>query len=284
MTFPSKKIRRLFNCARIILWPAIFVNAFVVALYSTSASFFESILIALSLCCVASYGFLINDCKDISVDRINNSNRLENADESELRFIWSASFVLLFAALSFSCFLGTKSILLVGLTGLGLAVYTFYARQKLMLATVLAATLSSSPLWIPGIVFDSNLSFFRIGIVSIVVCLIMGREIIFDVKDYRGDMHGKRRTFATVFSRQLALKIAISLLVLGGVSLCAILFLDDRSRSNSFAWIGVALFCWLIFSPAFRLSNDPESSGQISDFIQKSRLAMLLFPIFWLIF
>jgi 4-hydroxybenzoate polyprenyltransferase len=256
----------------------------VVAFFSTSASFLQATLIALSLCCVASYGFLINDCEDMFVDRINNSNRLENANKSELKCVWLTSFILLAVAFALSLTLGARSGIIIGLVSIGLTVYTFYARKKLIFATVLAAVLSSTPLWTPGLIFDSHLSFSKIGVICIAVFLLMGREILFDVADVQGDSHGMRRTFATVFSKEFALRIAISLNFFGAGLLCLMLILGIKDSSRFVAWTGAALFCWLIFLPLFNLRNDLESPNRLDAFTQRSRLAMLLLPIFWLIF
>ena len=284
MTSLRKKLLLTFKCARIVLWPAIFLNAGIIALCNTTASIPQAVLAALSLCCVASYGFLINDRKDIEVDRINHSNRLENANESELAFIRLASGVLLGASLVLSAGLGGKGFVCVGLISLGLTVYTFYARKKLFFATALAAILASTPLWAPSLIFDSQLTISQIGVIVATAFLLMGREILFDAADIRGDSHGKRRTFATVFNQRLALDLSIALNCFGAVLLLLLLVYRQPTSLHFIAWAGVVLFSWLILPSILKFRNSPESSVQLDILTQRSRLAMLLLPVFWLSF
>ena len=284
MTSLRKKLLLTFKCARIVLWPAIFLNAGIIALCNTTASIPQAVLAALSLCCVASYGFLINDRKDIEVDRINHSNRLENANESELAFIRLASGVLLGASLVLSAGLGGKGVVCVGLISLGLTVYTFYARKKLFFATALAAILASTPLWAPSLIFDSQLTISQIGVIVATAFLLMGREILFDAADIRGDSHGKRRTFATVFNQRLALDLSIALNCFGAVLLLLLLVYRQPTSLHFIAWAGVVLFSWLILPSILKFRNSPESSVQLDILTQRSRLAMLLLPVFWLSF
>jgi len=183
MTFLLKNLRLTFRCARVVLWPAIFLNVGIITLCDTVASFHQAILAAFSLCCVAAYGFLINDCKDIAVDRINHSNRLENAADNELAFIRLASIVFLGTSFILSTELGWRGFVCIGIISLGLTAYTFYARQKLFFATALAAILASTPLWIPSLIFNSQLTISQIGIVVSAALLLMGREILFDAAD-----------------------------------------------------------------------------------------------------
>ncbi len=279
-----KKARLVLKCARIVLWPAIYCNTIVVALFSTSASFSQASLIAVSLCCVASFGFLINDCRDVAVDRINHSNRLENASSDEVKLVWRASFAFLAIAVFLSLPMGLSGLIPILIVTLGLAIYTFYARKRLAFATVLAAILSSTPLWITSLVFDSSLPLAKMGIIFLAVLLLMGREIIFDVGDMVGDFHGRRRTFATVFSKEYAFNLAIALNLFGGTLLCLLLFLDKNIVSTFVAWTGVGLFFWLMYWPLFKLKNRLEKPDGIEFFTSQSRLAMLLLPLFWIIF
>jgi 4-hydroxybenzoate polyprenyltransferase len=277
-----KTIFLTLRSARIILWPAIFFNAGLISFFYASASLRESILLASSLCLIASYGFLINDCRDVQVDRLNQANRLEYSTGSEIQFVWISSFLFLFIAFALSAALGIIGIASVAIIGFGLTVYTFYARKKLILATVLAATLSSTPLWLPNMIFHSQMTVSHICAISAAFLMLMGREILFDVGDHYGDSLGKRKTFATVFSQRFAFNLGALLNVFGAVALCIAVVFGNRHTPLSLLSTSILIFTLLTFSSITQFKDDLRSANKFAIFTRRSRLAMLLIPLFWL--
>jgi 4-hydroxybenzoate polyprenyltransferase len=272
----------IFRCARIILWPAIILNTGIVSLFGLGVSCANSILLALSLCCVSAYGFLINDYHDIPVDRINKANRLENANEGEVRLVLLAAFFFLGMSLILGLAFGWRGIGSSGLIDLGLAVYTFYGRKKLLFSTILCSILSSTPLWIPMLVFDSHVTLFQLGVILVAFLILMGRETIFDAADIDGDFSCERRTFATVYSQQLALSVGSVLNVAGVVVLLCIASLHQLESFKPATTVVAFLFTWLLLLPALRIKSDVNLSKRLGKYTQQSRFAMLLFPVLWL--
>ena len=242
---------------------------------------------ALSLSLAASFGFLINDFEDVPVDRVNRANRLENAGKNELRFIRQCSIGFLLAAFGSAALLGIKGSIAVGLISAGLTVYTFCVRQKLILATLLAAILSSTPLWVPNVVFGSLPSPLQMGVVVLSLILLVGREVIFDAEDIQGDSYGQRRTLATTFSRSFAVSLSLALNGTGAALLVMLLYVSKRTAPAPIFVMntaGVLLFLWLILPPLYKVKCSPESRQHYKSFTQRSRLAMLLLPAFLLCF
>lgn len=278
----QKNIFLTLRSARITLWPAIFFNAGLISFFYASASLRESMLVASSLCCIASYGFLINDCRDIQVDLLNRSNRLEHSTGSEIQFVWISSFLFLFIAFALSAALGIIGIISIAIIGFGLTVYTFYARKKLIFATVLAAALSSTPLWLPNVIFHSQITESHVYAISAALLMLVGREILFDVGDHYGDFLGKRKTFATVFNQRFAFNLGALLNVFGAVALCIAVVFGNRHMPLSLLLTGILIFTWLTFSSITQFKGDLRSAKKFAIFTRRSRLAMLLIPLFWL--
>src|SRR5436190_1079006 len=90
-----RKIFVVLHSARIVLWLPIMVNVLLLTL-SLGHSIREALIQGFSLSCIAAYGFLINDLRDLPVDRHNKAGRLENVPEDVLFMAaFGAAFFLL---------------------------------------------------------------------------------------------------------------------------------------------------------------------------------------------
>lgn len=269
--------------ARLILWPAIFLNAFVISTL-ISGALVSNLFLSLALCFTAAFGFLINDLFDRSVDQINKSDRLENASPHTIRVAQWASIANALIGLSFSAAVSTAAFVsMVGII-VGLVAYTFVLRRRLFLANALAAILASSPLWIPFIAFGVVPTDFQVAVLTVSLVLLLGREIASDANDIRGDAATGRKTFATVFGAIGALKMAVSFELIG----CALLVgsvvtgtatLSPFSRSLPLlaALISVALVVATL--PLWPSTSKLPGVQARMRFIIVSRFAMLLLPI-----
>lgn len=280
----TSSLKLIWKSSRPVLWPAIFLNTLITT-HAIGSTWENGLLLSSALCCAASFGFLINDYKDIPVDRVNFSRRLETATKTELRGVRFAIATTLLSAIGLSGLLGMRGLSSVLLISCGLVLYTVYARPKLVFATVLAAALSSTPLWIPNIVFGASVSHSHGLLVVVALFILMAREVMFDARDRVGDLYGKRKTFATIFNRRSAVQISLALNT-GGVILLNFILLSSHSELLPAVWIRVflgLLFVFLLVSPSLRLKDDPQSLRYFKAFVAESRLAMLLIPVVWLV-
>ncbi len=277
-------IFRALQSARIILWVPILVNASLIS-YFLTFSYVESLLLSLSLCCVSAYGFLINDLKDIEVDRENRAGRLENASLNVVKTAKYLAFVFAVSAIGLCLLLDLRAVVAMGCILLGLMLYTYVARPRLVIATLLAAILGGSPLWLPNLVFAVQPSASQWIIIFLATIFLLGREIIFDAQDFRGDLREKRRTFATVFSRKFAINLSLALNCLGTFLLLILVI----AKQNPLSFAGLHIFAAILFvalmlPPVIGLKTFHELPEHFKAFTQRSRLAMLLLPVFWWIF
>jgi 4-hydroxybenzoate polyprenyltransferase len=272
--------------ARVALWPAIFLN-FCIISYRISPDLGTVFVMATSLCFIASFGFLINDLKDVSVDTVNGSKRLQDASFHESRLLRWVSVAFLVGSLGLSAKSGSSGFLIMAFIAVGLGIYTFVARPKLLIANILAAILASSPLWAPFLVFDELPNFTQVGILVTALLLITAREMIFDAEDFRGDAYGHRRTFATVFDRHFAIKLSNTINIVGLVILWVVAILDVFQGllpvlNSSIICLAIFVFSTLLLPPLFKLERHPDDLEQFKSFTQRSRWAMLLLPVIWL--
>src|SRR6266545_3423599 len=117
--------------ARPALWIPILLNAGLSAFLLTS-SLTKSLLAGVSLCCMAGFGFLINDLKDITVDRDNRAGKLDSVGVDALPFVKKFTLLLALLGITFAIPLGFRPVLATLCVGAGLVIYTYAARPRLL--------------------------------------------------------------------------------------------------------------------------------------------------------
>jgi 4-hydroxybenzoate polyprenyltransferase len=250
--------------------------------FSLRHSIREALILGFSLCCIAAYGFLINDLWDLPVDRNNKAGRLENVPKDVLRLATFGSAFFLSLGLVLISMLQFHSFFAMVIIAAGLTVYTFWIRPKLYLANLLAAFLASTPLWLPNIVFMEPPKITQILIVVVAVLILLGREVIFDIADHFGDAQMKRRTIPVVFGDQIARRIAVAMQLSGCGLLMGLIVLQAGQFSFALRlllYITFAVFAILVISINLKLLVQAREVSLKRIFAKRTRFAMLLLPI-----
>lgn len=275
--------RLTIRSARLALWPAIIFNTGVIAL-AAGASFSTSLLLSIALSCVASFGFIINDCADVVVDSVNRVGRLETATGEERRKVGLLGNYFLCAGLISSLFVSVIALAVMASIAVGLLVYTHFARKRLFLATLIASLLSSSPLWLANIVLGVRLTNLQGAIIVAVFLFLMAREMIFDVEDQPGDQRGGRRTLATMLGASRAISVSFIINALGAGVLAIVAALAvEATRWWPIVLADVTLLIVLILPAAWNLQSGHANARAFARFTFLSRIAMLLIPLIWIV-
>jgi len=281
-----KKISIILHSGRVVLWFPILTNVIVLS-FCLHRSIAEALVLAASLCCVASYGFLINDLWDMAVDRRNKAGRLENVSANVLRMARVGTGLFLLFGLVLSCMLGLRSFLAISIVAVALTAYTCWVRPKLFLANILAALLASTPVWLPNIIFNESPRIAQTFLIAIAVLILLGREIVFDVADRLGDNKMKRQTIPIVFGDQMAAQVAVTLQLTG----CALLIGSGLYGIwNLPAYVQLIVittsigFVLLIVPVSLKFLSTRNDASIINLFTLHTRLAMLLLPILLFVF
>lgn len=276
-----RKISVVLHSARIVLWLPIMINVCLLTL-SLQHSIREALILGFSLCCIAAYGFIINDLWDLPVDRDNKAGKLENVPKEVLRLAAFGAAFFLSLGLALNTMLGFQSFFAMVIIAAGLTAYTFWIRPKLYLANLLAAFLASTPLWLPNITFMQPLKITQIVIIAVAVLILLGREVIFDMADHFGDGQMKRRTLPVVFGDQIARRIAVAMQLSGCGLLMGLTVLQAGQLSFSFQlllYITSAVFAILVISINLKLLVQANEVSLIHIFTTRTRFAMFLLPI-----
>jgi geranylgeranylglycerol-phosphate geranylgeranyltransferase len=172
------RIIRPVNC--IITSISVLVGGWIAKEISFSGDLLVAALVGFTVC---AFGNLINDIKDIEIDRINNPMRPLPSGRAKKSIIWvmaSASMVISAAA---SFFLGTIPFLVV-ITALVLLIfYSLYLKKTVFGNITVALTAGLS--FVFGGVISNNMFSLVPAIFSILIH--MPREILKDVMDMKGD-------------------------------------------------------------------------------------------------
>lgn len=260
--------------ARIYLWPAIALNVVAVSLY-LGVDLTAAALMALAIPLLASFSFILNDLWDLEVDAHNCERRLNGATVAGRRLAAGAACALLLLALALLVAgLGDRGGWLFLAVVIGSVGYTALVRSVVILAACTAAAVSLAPVWGPALVGNGVDGFFLVVLVAAWLMLV-GREILLDVKDVHGDRVGRRVTFPLIAGVSRAVGLARSLVVVGGVLLvCGALAL----KSHSVVTIATSV-ALLAIVPMF---SDIALRSRLERAVRWSRLAMVGLALVWL--
>jgi 4-hydroxybenzoate polyprenyltransferase len=275
----------LLHSARLVLWIPIAINVVILTL-KLGGSGWNGFILGISLCMLASFGFLINDLRDLSVDRINNAGKLENADRTTLRFASCLAGLFLAIGMMGGLFLGLNALIPLILIAVGLIAYTTIVRPRLVAANILAAALASAPLWLPNVFLGQQPNLAQWAILSGAMAILLGREIIFDVGDVVGDRNQRRSTLPAVLGEIVAARIGVVLEIAGLILFATYFIVEFPSISviSQLAMLAVLIgFGSLIVPVNLKLFFRPKKEVILNEFTTCTRLAMLLIPIFILL-
>jgi len=276
-----RKFKKISKSARFYLWPAVAGNAIIVSL-GVGAELIDALLLGSALCCLASFGFLLNDLFDRRVDKANSAKRLEYADSSTLRGVWLAASLFLLAGLGCAASVSLNCFGVCLWISLGLTLYSAVIRPVLLAATLLSALLGTAPLWAPLILWHVRvLSPPVLTLFAGIYVMFVAREIILDIKDEKGDRVVGRHTFPTIYGGKTAgLLACFAKLAAGGVLIKAGFNLATTlpSLEGGLLLVLLAIFLYFGVLSALQISLFSDSREEISVYVLRSRVAMAILP------
>lgn len=233
--------------------------------------------------CLASFGFLLNDLWDRDVDRVNQARHFESSNVTTLKLGIIAGGCFLVAGLGLAYWLGALELSMAGGIALSLIAYTVLLRRYLLLPTILAAVLATSPLWTPLILWGKNVDKWKYLFVATIILIVAAREIFMDTRDRLGDIAGRRDTFATVFGDRIARLVAVMLTASASLLLAVVVAFSALNLPVSNK-LGVAIISSAILSlllqPAIKtLFGNQGEKAPIQKYVLRSRTAMALIPL-----
>jgi len=172
------RIIRPVNC--IITSISVLVGGWIAKEIFLSGNLVIAALIGFAVC---AFGNLINDIKDIEIDRINNPTRPLPSGKVKKNFIWLMAFASMIGSAIASFFLGTIPFLVVIAAIILLIFYSVYLK-KTVFGNITVALIAGLSFIFGGVVANNILSIVP-AIFSILIH--MPREILKDVIDMKGD-------------------------------------------------------------------------------------------------
>jgi 4-hydroxybenzoate polyprenyltransferase len=246
----------------------------------------RALVFSLAVSCLASFGFLLNDLWDRQIDRLNKAGHFEHSGALAMAVGILGAILFLLGGILLSFWLGPSELRL----GIGIAValvtYSVFLRKVLLVPTLVAAVLAATPLWGPLLLWTKTFDHSRWAFVVAIILMILGREILMDVRDRYGDVLGGRETLPTVFGLRIAKTVAILLSISASLILIASISSRFASMSTQGA-VGSAIITgmllYLVLQSAVQTLNTDDRQA-IQHYVFRSRIAMALTPLlllFW---
>jgi len=272
----------IINSGRFYFWPIIIANTAAMA-KSANGDVLVAATLGLSIACLASYGFLLNDLWDQDIDRINVAHHFEDETTIVKRVGGVSAVLFLILGLTTAFPLGRLPFAIACLIAVGLTAYTCVLRPLLIAPTLLSALLAGSPLISPLLLPGTGATWIHWTFAFSFMLIITAREILMDVRDRVGDSKGNRRTMPTVYGPARAKRVALSLIVVGLGILLSTLVIRVPQLSLGQAAVSVSLGTAIVLAvwiPGWRtISDSVDESARIQRFVLASRAAMCLVPI-----
>lgn len=276
------KMNKINKAVRLYFYPIITANMIAMTLV-VGGDIVRALLFSIVISFLASFGFLINDLWDIEIDKINKAGHFENSDSGVIKTAIVSCAAFLVAGLILAYFIGKLEFMIAGTIAFGLMAYTVLLRRILFAPNIVAAILSSSPLWIPLVFWSKTFDKPKIMFVGAIVAFILAREIIMDTRDTVGDIAGGRDTFATLFSPKIGKFIGVVLTVSAGIPFilavtASIYTIPIKSQIFGISIAGILLYL-LIPSAVGTLLSVKQERKAINFYVRRSRIAMALIPL-----
>jgi 4-hydroxybenzoate polyprenyltransferase len=248
----------------------------------------KAALFSVVISLLASFGFLLNDLWDRDVDRVNNARHFEDSSTATRTVGVIAAVSLLTTGLGLAYWVGPREFGTASAIAFGLLIYTVLLRKILLLPTILAAVLATSPLWLPVLLWANERSAWTELFIAAIILMVAAREMFMDARDRDGDIVGGRDTLATVFGRRIAKFVATMLTVSATVPFIVAVAHNVRG-TPLWSWLGATVLAvtvlYLLVRPALKtLSDKADERASIQRYVLSSRVAMALIPIlvlFW---
>lgn len=277
----------IIRSGRFYFWPIVAANTVAMTLV-VGGDPIRAALFSTVISLLASFGFLLNDLWDRDVDRVNRARHFEDSNAATIKTGIVTGVTFLMTGLGIAYWLGPHEFSVAIGMALALGAYTILLRKLLLMPTIVAAVLATSPLWSPLVLWANGVSKWKWIFIAAVILIVAARETFMDARDQPGDIIGGRDTVATVFGRRIAKFVGTVLTISASVPfVIAIAYNVSGSRIVSMVGAtmigGIILF--LLLKPVLTMLLDTQDErAAIQRYVKSSRMAMALIPIlllFW---
>lgn len=172
---------------------------------------FKLFCLVLASCLVASAGYIINNFFDAAKDQINRPKKyllrhlLSQEEQLVLFFLLNLSAVIVAASVSF------KAVLFFGTYSLAIYAYSLFLKRLYWISNWAAAFLILLPFYVITLHYN-NQDTVLYGYASYFYLLLLCRDLIKDLENFKGDFAQRYQTLPIVFG-QRPTKAIISLLI-----------------------------------------------------------------------
>lgn len=259
-------------------------------------------LLALSLVLIAAAGYIINDCFDIKIDRVNKPDRviIDRIISRRWAILLYMAFNLTGVILGF--LIGWKEgYLFLGLTQLlcagSLWFYSRAYKRQLLIGNIVVSVLTALPVLIAGffeiklyggmhvinVLGIYHLSYIILIYASFAFIISMIREIVKDIEDIKGDAQSGCRTLPVVYGVNAGKDLSC---LLSWILITLIIFV--QILIFSYHWYFIILYLLLLVQLPLitvikKLSRaaTPEDFHYISSFVKLIMLTGIISMIFF---
>ncbi|MBE0433628.1 geranylgeranylglycerol-phosphate geranylgeranyltransferase [candidate division WOR-3 bacterium] len=244
------RVIRPANCA--ITAVSVLVGALIGRDIILSGNLIAAALIGFGVC---AFGNLVNDIKDIEIDRINDPTRPLPSGKVRKNVVWFMAFAFMAGSALASFFLGTIPFLVVIAALILLVFYSVYLK-KTMAGNITVALIAGLSFIFGGIVAANPASVIP-GVFAVLIHL--PREMIKDVIDMSGDRLAGARTLPIVAGPSAAYNLSAVFLGL----LCIALPLPYITGILKLTYMVIILCAAypLLFYIMWRLLKNPSSES-----------------------
>ena len=189
----------------------------IVAGTAAMSPLFASAIIAAFLICGA--GDAINDWFDRSIDKINAPHRPIPSGRVTSQSTLAYFIVLSVVGITLAWFVSTAFLAIAVFNWLVAAVYPWKAKKIPIVKNVFVAYLAASSFLAAGFISGLTIPPTLIFLVTISFIVTLGREIVKDIEDIKGDLKAGVKTLPTLIGEKPAKVIAYILLAIACVAL-----------------------------------------------------------------
>ena len=221
---------------------------------------------------ITGAGNIINDVFDIEIDRINKPNRPLPSKNITIRDAKIFYLITMLVGLSFSVFVSMTFFAIALLNAVVLTVYSWKLKKMHFIGNVAVAWLAASTFLAAGLI---NISLFTNSLwilTGISLVGTVGREILKDIEDVKGDKKQNARTLPIVIGKTKAKIFASAMLLLA----CALLIVPYILAMFSIYYLFIAVMPVLLCLYAIAKKNPAKSQKAV-------KLAMLFVMIAFII-
>ncbi|MCB9450420.1 MAG: UbiA family prenyltransferase [Anaerolineaceae bacterium] len=170
--------------------------------------------------CISSAGFIINDIRDLDIDRINRPDRPLPANLFSLRQAWVILLLFTVGGIVLSAIINLTSLLVVVFLCVLLAGYSLYLKPRFLVGHIAIALAGALLLPYGGIAAGNIVP--TIYVVPIAFTAFLGREILKTLPDVAGDAAHQVTNLATRLGVRTAASAAFVCIAGAGVLLAVL--------------------------------------------------------------